>query len=197
MTKKSKIILAVIAILAVIGFIGQTFEKEKNRVTSTNKIEQTFDSAATRLNNYEKETTGPGNWSYAEEKDPMTDKVRYFATCTSVNLVDFAFPYDGGSYLKILIRKMNGKDEVILTITKGQFINSYSGSVKIKFDEEPVKSYSFNEASDGSSDVIFLNVSNGIIAKLKKAKKVKIQPEFYQAGQTVFQFDVEGLKWGK
>ncbi|MGQ0739123.1 MAG: hypothetical protein ACT4OJ_08710 [Bacteroidota bacterium] len=135
------------------------------------------------------------NWDYSEEKDEMTEKVRYFASCISTNTAYFDFPYDGGSNLNLLIRKMNGRNEVILRISKGQFGSSYSSTVKIKFDEEQPKIYGFNEAADGSSDYIFLNGGPSIILKLKNSKKVKIQPPFYQEGQVVFEFNTDGLKW--
>jgi len=46
-----------------------------------------------------------------------------------------------------------------------------------------------------SSDVIFLSPESKIIDKLKKAKKVVIEPEFYQAGYQQVSFDVSGLEW--
>lgn len=135
------------------------------------------------------------NWDYYQKTDEMTEKVSYFATCVSNNQAHFDFPYEGGSRLTLTIRKRNGVNEVILSISKGQFSSSYSGSVKIKFDNEQPRTYTFNEPADYSSDYIFLNGSSSIIAKLKKASKVKIQPPFFQHGQVVFEFDVAGLKW--
>lgn len=136
------------------------------------------------------------NWSYSNETDPMTNKIRYFATVESTNSIEFASPYDGGSKLQIIIRKMNGQNEVILQITKGQFMSVYNNkNVKIKFDDADVKDYGFNEPADASSTYIFMNSSAQLIQKFKKSKIVKIQPQFYQEGQSVFEFDVEGLKW--
>jgi hypothetical protein len=134
-------------------------------------------------------------WEYQENTDEMDGSVIKFASCKSINSVEFDFPYGGGSYLQLLVRKMKGRNEVILKISKGQFIGSYSETCKIKFDDGPVKEYSFNDAADGSSDYIFLESAASIIKQLKQAKHVKIQPTFYQAGKEVFDFDVSGLKW--
>src|SRR5690606_28688053 len=101
-------------------------------------------------------------WTYKSDKDPMTDKERFFATTRSLNMFQFDFPYEGGSFLYLTIRKMNGKDEVILKIDKGQFGNSYTNNVEIRFDENNPISYSFNTAADGSSDYIFLSSSKQI-----------------------------------
>lgn len=134
-------------------------------------------------------------WEYQESKDEMDGSVIKFASCTSINSVEFDFPYNGGSYLQLLVRKMKGRNEVILKISKGQFIGSYSETCKIKFDDGPVKEYGFNDAADGSSDCIFLESAASIIKQLKQARHVKIQPTFYQSGKEVFDFDVSGLQW--
>lgn len=92
---------------------------------------------------------------------------------------------------------MNGKNEVILQITKGQFMTSISGSeyVRFKFDGgEPIKYY-FNGSSDGDSTYAFINQSNALIKKIKDAKEIKIDVPLFQEGRPVFNFSVSGLKW--
>jgi hypothetical protein len=139
------------------------------------------------------------NWNYSEEIDKMDGTKQFFATNTSTNQVEFEFPYDGGSTFDIIVRNINKDNEVLLTVSKGQFITSISGSetLKIKFDENKPENYSYNSASDASTDVIFLNDSEKFIKNIKKSKKVMIEATFFDAGSKIMEFNVEGLKWDK
>jgi hypothetical protein len=65
------------------------------------------------------------NWAYSEEKDKMEGTTIYFASCISTNKIDFAFPYDGGSYFTLWIRKSAMGNEIILEVSKGQFIAGF------------------------------------------------------------------------
>lgn len=125
----------------------------------------------------------------------MTDKIIYFANCDASNVLNFGFPYEGGSTLTILVRKMDGKNEVILQVSKGQFSSAYDSSVKMKFDNGKVLSYDFTEAADGSSDYIFLHPASSIIKKIKNAKSIKIEAPFFEQGRQVAEFNVSGLNW--
>lgn len=200
--KTKKIITLSVVVLIVVAIVGSEIEKSNNKKsiqTSQNDDTNLSDTTLykSEFDSISKVIQEVDNWMYNEQSDPMSEKMIYFAKCRSNNSINFDFPYDGGSYLDITIRKMNGVNEVILSITKGQFMSPYNSTVKMKFDDGPVKSYSFNDAADGSSDYIFLNGAKGIIQNLKKAKRIKVEPDFYQEGQTVFNFDVEGLKWDR
>jgi hypothetical protein len=136
------------------------------------------------------------NWNYSEDKDEMTGKKTYFAMCYSENKVFFEFPYDGGSSFTLGVRKSPSGTDVYLSVSKGQFLTSYDGSsMRVKFDDEPPVTYTYNGTSDGSSDVIFIGSKSRFISKLRKAKRVSLEPEFYQAGKQIVKFNVEGLKW--
>lgn len=140
------------------------------------------------------------NWGYGEsEKDKMDNSSYHYSSCSSLNKVELKFPYNGGSTLDILLRngfKKQG-NEVILQIDKGQFMSSFDGdeTIKIKFDDNPTKEYSYQNEGTGQSTTIFLNHSNSIIEKLKKSKRVIIEVDFFDNGSFQFEFNVEGLKW--
>jgi len=138
-------------------------------------------------------------WRYNTEVDKMTNDKRYFASCTSTNTLYFAFPYDGGSTCDIMLRQMGKGNEVLFTVSKGQFLMSIGGQkgMRIKFDDEKPITFSYNSASDASTDVIFINSPKKFIDKLKKAKKVIIESEFAFAGLHQLEFDVDGLQWDK
>ena len=138
--------------------------------------------------------------SYDTQIDEMNDSKSKFASITSDNTVDFDFPYQGGSYLKITVRytKKWGTD-VYISISQGQFIcNEYEGTdyVRVRFDSGKPMKFSTNEPSDGSSDMLFLSNTKKFISLAKKAKRIRIEAPFYQAGNQVFTFTVDkSLEW--
>jgi len=137
------------------------------------------------------------NWTYSSDVDEMTDKKSYYAECTSLNVVNFDFPYEGGSTLSIVIRKSPkfGRD-VYIKISSGQFIAGVEGcTIRVRADGKRIKSFGCSEAADGSSDVLFINSASTFISLLKRSNSIKIEAPFYQYGYQVFSFEVKGLKW--
>src|SRR3546814_801566 len=115
----------------------------------------------------------------------------------STNEVNLQFP-DGTviSYIEVRKRPTDGLN-VMFLVDKGQILcRSYSdGHVSVKFDDQPIKRYACDGASDGNSDIAFLSNESGFLANLKKLKKVIIEAEFYQQGNQQFAFDTAGLDW--
>lgn len=136
-----------------------------------------------------------GEWTYDERTDEMSGKKSFFGYNQSEDVASFSFPYEGGSTLQIVVRKKDGVTDAMLIISKGQFIGSYNGKVRLKFDDEQAYSVGYSETSDGSSETIFLNGASSFISKLKKHKKLKIECEFYDQGRHIFNFNIEKLKW--
>jgi hypothetical protein len=138
-------------------------------------------------------------WEYKTDEDQMTSKKQFYATATSTNKVVFDFPYkvDGGSTFYLIVRDMGNGNEIAVSVDKGQFLGSYSGSksVRVKFDDEQPIEVSYGGASDGSANVIFLSEEKKLLAKMKTAKKLRIEAPFYKAGNQIMEFDVQGLKW--
>ena len=136
------------------------------------------------------------DWQYQEEEVKMTSKKIQFASITATELLIFEFPYDGGSVASFTIRKKPGSLDSYLRVSKGQFNSTFEGgTVRIRFDENQPKRYSFSEASDGSSDIIFINSTKEIISKIKAAKHMIIEAEFYDEGHRQIEFNVANLKW--
>ena len=76
-------------------------------------------------------------WEYTTEEDKMTSNVKYFALTKSINTLHFGFPYEGGTTGGLLIRNWKNKNEVILTITQGQFTSTYGHEyVRVRFDDD-------------------------------------------------------------
>ena len=137
-------------------------------------------------------------WEYNESVDEMSEKTTFFATLTSDNEVNFDFPYDGGSSLSITVRQdpKYGKD-VYFRISKGQFSNSYNGSVSVKFGNGSIEKYNCSGSSDADTGILFLNGNvSSFIKKLKTAKQIKVQASFFQEGDRTFTFTTPvGLEW--
>jgi len=138
----------------------------------------------------------PIHWHYDEQRDEMRGTVRKYAWANADEQLQFAFPYGGGSTPSIRLRKSGRGTEVLLDVSKGQFMCFIDGCwVYVKFDGGAVTRYSAVPPSDGTSNVLFLDPAAQFVKKLKKANHVTIEAEFYQEGKRQMTFDVAGLDW--
>lgn len=137
------------------------------------------------------------NWSYSENQDRMSGVKTRFASIQSDERLKFDFPYNGGTTFTLSLRHSKEGDDVILQCDKCQFIHSYAGdnSIQVKFDQGSPETYSFSDATDGSSDLIFIQSTSRFINKLKKSNHILIGAEFYQSGTRYIDFSVKGLDW--
>ena len=130
----------------------------------------------------------------------MTDTKNIWAKIQSDNYISQDFPYEGYTYAFITVRYMKkyGYD-VLVQISKGQINgSSYNGTdfITARFDGESPKKYYFDDAADGSSEIVFLRNSSDFISRCKKAKEIKIDIPVYKGGRPVFTFNVdEPLVW--
>ena len=171
------IVFGVILIISVLANLGST------DITKDVKVEPIAEKKA--------------NWSLSEITDKMTSVKKYYAVCKSTNTIEFQFPYQGGSYFTLTVRNSGKGNEVVINVSKGQFMPSLNSeeSVKVKFDDGKPIDYTYLSASDGSSDVIFLNNENNFIKKLKVSKKLMIETTFFNEGSKIMEFDINGLNW--
>ncbi|KPH10860.1 hypothetical protein [Chryseobacterium sp. ERMR1:04] len=139
------------------------------------------------------------NWTYTQDEDKMEGTKYDFAKAESTNKVELKFPYDGGITAGITLRNNGKESEAMLTLSKGRFMTSIGGNktVKVKFDDQPAKEYTYGSPNDGSGNVIFLDNSKDFIKKIKDSKKAMLEVTFFQEGAQIFEFNTEGLKWDK
>lgn len=187
MKKKWKVFIGVVAVLGLIGYCSKQGESESTK-------EETAQTEETVTENVEQKHKS--TWSYTESVDEMTEVTNYFATCQSTNEVEFEFPYAGGSHLSLVVRNMGKKNEILFSISNGQFNSGIDGQkITLKVDGgEPFK-VNCNGANDGSMDVLFVSNASNLLEKIKAAKTLKVQVEFFQEGDKTFDFDVAGLQW--
>jgi hypothetical protein len=189
------IIFSLLAIFFLIGkFFPNSEELSKESNDSNDSNSSSIDTTINTSNDLEE------NWLYGEsEKDKMDNSSFKFAEIESINTEELEFPYNGGTKLKLLLRKgfRNNGNEVILIVNKGQFKSNFNEEeiVRIKFDSQKPISYGFNNENSGETKTIFLHNPNSIIKNLKTSKNVIIEVEFYSDGLKQFEFNVDNLKW--
>jgi len=184
-----KIVITAIIALIIIANIGGSDNKPDTPVNKKSEVSS---------NNSVKEEP-KSNWAYTQDIDKMTNDKRYFASCISTNEIEFDFPYNGGSSFTLIVRQMGKGNEIVLKVSKGQFMSSIGSSeyIRAKFDNEQPLSFSYNSAADGSDNIIFLDNSDKFLLKLKNSKKILLEAPFFSAGRQHIEFNVDGLKWNK
>jgi len=135
-------------------------------------------------------------WTYSLNEEQMTGGMRKTASVTSSNSVEFGFPYGGAQNGRLTLRTdpRYGKD-VIFRIERGQILCiSYEGcTVQVRFDDEKPLNFSASAAADHSSETVFIDDYARFLAKMRKAKRVRLSLSIYQNGRPVFDFDVSGF----
>lgn len=135
-------------------------------------------------------------WTYSVDEEQMTGGMRKTASVSSTNTVGFGFPYAGSQHGRLALRTdpRYGKD-VIFRIERGQILcTSYDGcTVQVRFDDEKPTNFSASAAADHSSETVFIDDYARFLAKMRKAKRVRLSLDVYQNGRPVFDFDVSGF----
>ncbi len=188
-TKKKKVWPWIMGIIVLIGLIG-TFLDDKKTDAPAEEVKSEKNNTAEPI-----EPSG-STWAYSEDEDKMNSVKRKYATIESSNFVDMKFPYDGEIRMSLIIRNMGKGDEVVLSVTKGQFIGGMGNEpLQLKFDDENPMNVYYNGSADGSSNYAFLQKSTTIIKKLLTSKKLMVESTFYNNGQKIFNFDIPPLTW--
>ena len=135
------------------------------------------------------------NWNYYDDSDKMDGSKTYIAENMSTNIISFSSPYDVSNF-RLRIFHRHGQNELLLSGSSCQFLTGIDGgTARVKFDAEKPMTISTSEPSDYSSDRIFLESAGKLISKMRNAKKMTIEAEFYRDGKRQIDFDVDSLKW--
>jgi hypothetical protein len=140
----------------------------------------------------------PEHWTYSEKVDQMRNGHVKFAQTVSTNEAQFGPPYNGGSKMAIIIRRGDRASgvgfESFAAIDRGQYHCGIDGcAVAIKFDDAPVETWPMHEGTN--SQGIFFTSTPRLVSKLKSAKSVVVEAEFFREGKRQFTFDVSGLEF--
>lgn len=144
------------------------------------------------------EASDPAGWTYSEKKDEMRGSVSRFARLSATRPISLGFPY-GESTPELVIRQDPKYGFDIYITANGQFLcRSYDDdTVSVKFDAGEIEQWACGEAEGGSSDILFIINAESFLAKLRKADRIIVEADMYEAGRQQMPFDVKGLKWGK
>jgi hypothetical protein len=135
-------------------------------------------------------------WSYVQSDDAMGKGVIRTARVRSSNEVEFDFPYAGAQRATLTLRMhpRYGKD-VIFGIERGQIqCPSYDDcTVLVRFDDEAPSNFAAVGAQDNSSETIFIRNYDKFLAKLTKAKRLRLSASIFRQGSPVFDFDLSAF----
>ena len=138
------------------------------------------------------------SWTTGGFEDKMGGVTTQSAQGVSSNTVRFGFPYEGETRAILKLRKGAKEWDVMFGVELGQFVSSYSKDfVTVRFDDGELQKFTIGEPYDGKSSLQFIhdNEVEQFMSQLRKAKRLKIEADFYDQGSRVFEFDVRGLKW--
>jgi hypothetical protein len=187
---------AVLAGLFLLGFITNLFTDGSASRSSSEPSTSTSFSQPESQQSVATPYAGL-KWSYGRREDPMAKGTIYEASVKSSNTANFDFPYQGEQRATLTIRThpRYGKD-VIFSIERGQLpCYSYDGcTVLVRFDDGSSVRYAAAGPEDNSSETLFIRDYSGFVARMLKAKKVRISPTVFQQGSPAFEFDVSNFE---
>ncbi|GAB3794543.1 hypothetical protein GCM10028819_08540 [Spirosoma humi] len=170
---------------------------------STLVTQRAADSASSRLN--EPSSPKPGQqsravadvttWTYEKSigKDGSTV---YKAALVSPTVLNFGFPYTGGSTATLTLRHTHNSTYTYLEISNGQFNRSFQGgNASIRFDGKPPVRYSLSAAENGRANIVFFDSAQKLISQMKGARKMIVDVEFEGQGKRHIEFTTRGLVW--
>jgi len=132
-------------------------------------------------------------WLLDVHPDDMTGKVVRTVSVASENDIILKWPYGTiGARVALRNHPRYGKN-ILFIADSGQIpCRSYSPcDILVRFDSEPPMRFSGANPSDGSSEAVFIQGYDRFTKSLMKAKKMRIELEFFQNGVQSFIFDVK------
>ncbi|AUD05840.1 hypothetical protein [Spirosoma pollinicola] len=190
--------------LSLLSFLSCTTKKKLDQTSETDRVQGTSADTVSQATK-RKLPGGPApqkglsdsatTWVYEKKIDKEGNTV-HKASIHSPNLLEFGFPYAGGSTATLSIRHKNGTSYLYLEVSKGQFNRSFQGgTARIRFDDKPARDYSFSAAENGRANIIFFDSVQPLVDQLKLARKAVVAVEFYAQGKRQIEFRTGSLRW--
>lgn len=185
-TRNSSLNLAVLTIAYIALVLGCRPPSGGSRSSNTTTAREVSSPSANR-------------WRYTDERDEMGRGSIKTASLKSTNSISLEFPYQGEQHATLAIREHPkfGKD-VFISIEKGQLLDSdFHDRVTVRFDNDKTASFPTVRPADLSTETLFLRGTAfpTFLTKLRTAKTLRVEVPIYQAGNQVFEFNVEGFDW--
>lgn len=176
------VVVSLIVIFAVVGIVREVNSPKvrvQSQMSENSKPETSIEEVKHK-------------WKYTENVNEMDDSKIYHAILRADNILNFKFPYNGGTDVSLQVRYMEGANNVIFIISQGQIV---SKSVRVRFDDHPAQVFSCSESRDYSSNALYINNSKEFINNLKESKRLIIECEYFKEGLKHSKFTTEGLEW--
>ncbi len=134
-------------------------------------------------------------WLYAKTSDRQGKPIEK-ASVISPDRLNVGFPDNTVATALFTLRRTGNGTTAYLQVSQGQFNSSYQGgSVRIRFDGQPWKTYAYSPAANGTGTTIFFDAVAPLIAQLKSARRMTIEVVFNGQGRQQASFPVAGLRW--
>lgn len=122
------------------------------------------------------------------------------AALRSINSIQLAAPYNGGSSLSIVVSKRSDRkaSKAMLMLSNGQLACvQQQCRIEVRFDDQPIGGIMVTPAGGGFTDTVFLDDDwdAAFVRKLKTTSQLIVEVPVYQAGLQQFKFDTTGLTW--
>lgn len=189
----TKILAVIIGMPILIAVLGKITSNDKDSATSSSA------TPAAQATAPQADQLPKTPWQYTSNPDSMGKGTVYYAANVSTNTLDFKFPYTGEQHATLTLRKhpRQGND-VLFSIERGQFVCMIDRcSVLVRFDDGDSVRFNAVEPSDHSTTALFLTPFDKFYSRMQKAKRVRIQADFYQEGSRTLDFDVAGFEAAK
>ena len=136
------------------------------------------------------------SWRFSYDIDKMTSDTVHFASALAKEELDFDFPNNGGAVAMFVVDMKDSTNYVSIQLDKGQFHFDINDKIRVRVrfdDEKPF--YVDCDESDGIQNNIWFENPDAIIDKLKKAKRVLVEAEFFMQGTRIMEFYPGQLVW--
>ena len=188
-----------IFVISLLTFVNCSGKKNEARSAPAGEVRGALDPLSKDLANKPKPdshtTTRPGMWMYEKAIDKMGNTV-HKASITSSSLLQFEFPYAGGSMATLTIRGGKSSSHAYIDVSKGQFNRSFqNGTARVRFDGKPAITYLLSAAANGRANVVFFNAERRLIDQIKAAKNMAVQVRFDGQPVRQIEFRTADLKW--
>ena len=139
--------------------------------------------------------TQAAGWQYQQTVEPSTGTT-YKASLNAANLLQLAYPYEGGSTVTLTIRNRGGNTNAYLSVSKGMFAPSFQGGkALIRFDEGRSVTYSLTAAANGRGNLLFIDDEKRLIQQIRTSRTMAVQIKMVGQNLNEMRFNSAGLRW--
>lgn len=138
-------------------------------------------------------------WQYHVSKDEMRGTSSHRAVLLSETEHRFRSPYDGGSrmFLQVQASRPDVPPDVVIGVTKGQFVCSASGCRWMMKLGERLETISLYQTASYASNMLFVGSQDRgkVMLAIRAGETIIVEAVFYQDGARQFKFAPAGLTW--